>query len=109
MLALKPALDDLASIAWTRFRHNFLRFNVTPADLDWFDDHAAVLANARLAAQVARAGHCDGILLDTEAYRAKLFDFHKQRDVSRRSWDDYAAQVRNPRSRGHVGLSRRIP
>ena len=93
--ALKPALDDLASIAWTRFRHNFLRFNVTPADLDWFDDHAAVLANARLAAQVARAGHCDGILLDTEAYRAKLFDFRKQRDVSRRSWDDYAAQVRN--------------
>jgi hypothetical protein len=93
-LELKPALDELASITWTRFRHNFLRFNVTPADLDWFDDHAAVLANARLAAQVARAGRCDGILLDTEAYQAKLFDYRKQRDASRHTWDDYAAQAR---------------
>jgi hypothetical protein len=99
---LKPALDELVSIVWTRFRHNFLRFNVTPADLDWFDDHAAVLANARMAAQVARAGHCDGILLDTEAYQAKLFDYHEQRNASRRSWDDYAAQVRN---RGHEVMS----
>jgi hypothetical protein len=94
-LEIKPALDELASITWTRFRHNFLRFNVTPGDLDWFEDHAAVLANARLAAQVARAGHCDGILLDTEAYQAKLFDYHNQRGARRRSWDDFAAQARN--------------
>jgi len=40
---LKPALDDLGSITSTRFRHNFLRFNVAPADLDWFDDHDAVV------------------------------------------------------------------
>jgi hypothetical protein len=94
-LEIKPAHNELASITWTRFRHNFLRFNVTPGDLDWFEDHAAVLANARLAAQVARAGHCDGILLDTEAYQAKLFDYHNQRGASRRSWDDFAAQARN--------------
>jgi hypothetical protein len=102
VLEFKPALDELASIPWTRFRHNFLRFNVTPADLDWFDDHSAVLANARLAAQVASAGHCDGILLDTEAYQVKLFDYHKQRDASRRSWVDYAAQAR---IRGHEVMS----
>jgi hypothetical protein len=53
-----------------------------------------VMTNARLAAQVARAGGCRGILLDTEAYQAKLFDFHKQRDAARRSWDEYAAQAR---------------
>ena len=94
-LELKPALDELASVAWTRFRHNFLRFNVTPADLDWFDDHAAVISNARLAAKIARAGHSEGILLDTEAYQAKLFDYPKQRDASRRTWDEYAAQARN--------------
>jgi hypothetical protein len=91
---LKPAIDDLSSIAWARFRHSFLRFNVAPADLDWFDDHAAVVNNARLAAQVARAGRCQGILFDTEAYQGKLFDFHKQRDSSRRSWNDYANQAR---------------
>jgi hypothetical protein len=91
---LKPARDDLESIHWTRFSHNFLRINVTPADLDWFDDYAAVVSNARLAAQVARAGRCQGILLDTEAYQGKLFDFHKQRDAARRSWADYETQAR---------------
>ncbi len=91
---LKPAFDDLGSITSTKFRHNFLRFNVTPADLDWFDDHEAVVNNARLAAEVARAGNCAGILLDTEQYQGKLFDFHKQRDASRRTWSEYAAQAR---------------
>jgi hypothetical protein len=91
---LRPAITDLESIKWTKFRHNFLRFNVTPADLDWFDDHAAVMNNARMAAQAARAGRCQGILLDTEAYQGQLFDFHSQRDAARRSWADYVAQVR---------------
>jgi hypothetical protein len=90
---LKPAQTDLESIAWTRFSHNFLRFNVTPADLDWFDDHTAAVGNARIAAHVARAGRCQGILLDTEAYQRKLFDYHKQRDASRRSWAEYAVQA----------------
>jgi hypothetical protein len=92
---LKLARDDLESISWTRFRHNFLRFNVSPADLDWFDDYAAVVSNARLAAQLARAGHCRGILLDTEQYEGKLFDFPKQRHANQRRWADYAAQARH--------------
>ena len=83
---LAAARDDLEAIAGTstRFRHNFLRFNTTPADLDWFDDHSAVVANARLAAGLARAGHCRGILLDIEQYQGKLFDYRKQRDAARR-------------------------
>ena len=77
---LKSAFDDLASINWSRPRADFLRFNITPADFDWFDDHAARrLGNARLAAELARAGRCQGILFDTEAYQGKLFDFSKQR------------------------------
>jgi hypothetical protein len=91
---LAGAREDLRSISWTRFHHNFLRFNVTPGDLDWFDDHGAVLANARLAASLAREGRCEGILLDTEQYERKLFDYRKQRDADRKSWEDYAAQAR---------------
>ena len=71
----RPATTSRRSRLETRFRHNFLRFNTTPADLDWFDDHAAVIANARLAARLARAGRCRGILLDTEQYEGKLFDY----------------------------------
>src|SRR5262249_2415439 len=78
----------------TRFHHNFLRFNATPADIDWFDDHGAVLCNARQAAQLARAGRCQGILLDTEQYEGKLFDYQKQRDSKSRTWADYSAQAR---------------
>jgi hypothetical protein len=91
---LKQALHDASALGRGRLRHNFLRVNVTPADLDWFDDHEAVTSNARLAAQVARAAHADGILLDTEQYQGKLFDYRKQRDRARRSWTAYASQAR---------------
>jgi hypothetical protein len=90
---IQPAMDDLRALAGSRFRHHFLRFNVTPADLDWFDDHGAILANARLAAELARAGGCAGILLDTEQYEGKLFDLRRQRDQGRRSWDEYRVQA----------------
>ena len=32
------------------------------AKLDWFEDHSAVVNNARLAAQIAREGNCPGLL-----------------------------------------------
>ena len=91
---LKAAFDDLKAIGPSRFSHNFLRFNTTPANLDWFDDHTAVLGNARLAARLARAGRCPGLLFDIEQYNAPLFDYRKQRDAKTKSWEVYAAQVR---------------
>ncbi len=36
----------------------------------------------------------DGILLDTEQYQGQLFNYQKQRDASRRTWNEYAAQAR---------------
>lgn len=91
---LKGALDDLRATRLVRFRSNLLRFNLTPADLDWYDDHQAVLANARLASRVARLGRSAGIALDTEQYEGRLFDYSRQRDASRRSFADYSAQAR---------------
>jgi hypothetical protein len=92
---LERARTDLAALAGARFRENLLRFNVTPADLDWFDDHTAVASNAQLAARLARAGGCLGILLDTEAYQGSLFDYRKQRDASRRTFAEYAAEAKS--------------
>ncbi len=88
------ARADLESTQGTRFRDNFLRFNVTPGDVDWFDDFTAVTSNALHAAQLARAGHCRGILLDTEQYQGKLFDYQKQHGAADHSWAEYAAQTR---------------
>jgi hypothetical protein len=91
---VRHAVDDLKAVRFRRLRHNFLRFNVTPGDLDWFDDFSAVINNARVAAIVAREGGV-GILFDTEAYKAPLFDYRKQRDAKTRSWEQYAAQARS--------------
>ncbi len=91
---LKSARDDLKALSVQRFTHNFLRFNTAPGDLDWFDDHAAILTNARLAATLAREGKCAGVLFDVEEYQGGLFTFAKQRAAKTRSWDQYAAQAR---------------
>lgn len=91
---LAEAFADLRATRFGRFKHNFLRFNTTPAKLDWFDDHTAVMANARLAARLARAGGCPGVLFDIEQYEGQLFNYRQQRDAKSKSWDLYAAQVR---------------
>jgi len=91
---LRGAFGDAKSTRKGRFKFNFLRFNTTPAKLDWFDDYAAVVANARLAARLARAWQCPGLLFDTEQYEGSLFDYRKQRDAKTKSWEIYAAQAR---------------
>ena len=68
---LKAAFNNLKAIRSSRFKHNFLRFKTTPVNLDWFDDHTVVLGNARLAARLARAGKCPGLLVDIEQYNAR--------------------------------------
>lgn len=88
------AVDDLKATEFKRFSHNFLRFNTTPAKIDWFDDHSAVVANARLAARLAREGKARGILFDIEQYEGQLFNYKKQRDAKTKSWEVYAAQAR---------------
>ena len=74
---VQQAINDLRATGFKHLRDNFLRFNVTPGDLDWFDDYSAVISNARLAAQVAREGGV-GILFDIEQYNAHVFDYRKQ-------------------------------
>jgi hypothetical protein len=91
---LARAFADLKAFRPSRLKENFLRFNTTPANLDWFDDHAAVLNNCRLAARLARIGKCPGVLFDIEQYNQPLFDYRKQRDTKTKSWEIYAAQVR---------------
>jgi hypothetical protein len=88
------ALADLRALHPRRFRDNFLRVNVTPGDLDWFDDFSPVIANARLAAELARAGHARGVLFDVEQYRGAVFEYRAQRSAATKTWDEYARQGR---------------
>jgi hypothetical protein len=88
------AVDDLRTLDSETFTENFLRFNVTPGNVDWFDDFSAILSNARLAAEIARAARCPGILFDIEQYNSQLFSYQAMRDKDAKSFDEYAAQVR---------------
>ncbi len=91
---LQPALADLKATKFGRFKHNFLRFNSSPGNVDWFDDFTPVLKNAALAAHVAKEGGCPGLLFDDEAYTVQLFNYRKQRDAATKDWKAYAAQAR---------------
>jgi hypothetical protein len=91
---LQNALDDLKATRFVRFTNNFLRFNTSPARLDWFDDFGPILANAELAARIAREGKCAGLLFDTEHYDGPLFNYHKQRDARSKSFAEYTSQAR---------------
>ncbi len=86
--------DLLAASAAGGLDSNFLRFNTTPADIDWFDDYSAVTHNAEVAASVAREGGCAGILFDIEQYNAQLFNYTALGESTGRSWDAYATQAR---------------
>jgi hypothetical protein len=91
---LAGAFADLRTLQPRRFSDNFLRINVTPGDLDWFDDFTPVVENARLAARMARAGRARGVLLDVEQYQHRLFDYAAQASAPARGWEAYAAQAR---------------
>ena len=90
---VQHAIDDLKATRFKHLRHNFMRFNVTPGDLDWFDDYSAVVTNAYLSARVAREGGV-GILFDTEQYNSQLFDYRNQPGAATKTWEQYAAQAR---------------
>jgi hypothetical protein len=92
---LADAFADLRALRPRRFSESLLRVNVTPGDVDWFDDgFSAIVANARLAGEMARAGQARGVVLDVEQYQGQLFDYRARKPASSRSWDACAAQAR---------------
>lgn len=112
MRDLDSARANLRATKFGRFRDNFLRVNVTPGNLDWFEDHTAVMSNLELAARIAREADCPGILFDIEQYQDSLFDFRAQTRKRPRTWDAMAAQVRKRGAetmrafeRGYPGLT----
>jgi hypothetical protein len=88
------ALADLKATSFSTFTRNFLRFNVCPGDVDWFDDFSAILANATLAASLAKEGKSAGLLFDIEQYNSHLFEYSKQKQAKDKSFDEYAKQCR---------------
>ena len=92
--ALLPAAQALQKTRFRRFTENFVRFNVQPGDVDWFDDFHGPLLNARLAGRTVRYGKLRGVFLDLEQYGRPVFAYARQRYRATRSFAAYATQVR---------------
>ena len=90
------AVENLKATPFKRFTDRFLRVNVTPGSVDWFDDNAwsTVLNNFSVASHVAKEGGCQGFMFDVEQYNEVLFDYRKQVRRDTRGFADYQAQVR---------------
>jgi hypothetical protein len=92
----KQAIDDLRATKFRRFTERFLRVNVAPGKVDWFDDPAweTILKNFGVAAQIARQGRCKGFMFDVEQYEGKLFDYRQQKHKDSKTFAEYRAIVR---------------
>lgn len=78
-----------------RFTENFLRFNVTPGYVDWFDDFSAITDNAGTAGWIVQQSKgVRGIMLDTEAYDGQLWEYTTRKYVSTKTFSQYQAQAR---------------
>ncbi len=88
-------IEDLkaAHAQLRQMTHNFLRLNVCPGDVDWFDDEAfgVVIHNARLGARVAKEGGCKGIMFDVEQYKARVWAYEAQVHKDTKSFAEYEA------------------
>jgi len=90
------AIDDLAATRFSRLTERFLRVNVCPGNVDWFDDPAwaVVQQNFTLAAHIARRTGCRGFMFDTEQYEGPLFNYNRQPHRETKSFAEYQTQVR---------------
>ena len=89
------AVEALKATRFERFTDNFLRFNVTPGDVDWTGEaFSHVLANARLAARIAKDCGLKGLLFDVEHYNGHPFSYIRQSNHERLELEDYAQRVR---------------
>lgn len=105
------AIDDLRGTPFRRLTERFLRVNVTPGNVDWFDDQvwAVVAHNVGVAAQIANQGGCKGFMFDVEQYNDQLFDYGKQKHRAGKSFADYRAKVRQRGQEWMTAVNRPFP
>jgi hypothetical protein len=92
------ASEDLRETHSATLTENFLLCGANPGDVDWFDDlgWGEVVRHIGTLAWLARRGGMRGLVFDPEAYTppSKQFDYRRQTNRERYSFEEYAAKVR---------------
>ncbi|HLK57867.1 MAG TPA: hypothetical protein VKU00_14970 [Chthonomonadaceae bacterium] len=96
----QTAVNQLRGTHFKKFTDNFLRFNVEPGDVDWFDDAgwSAIVKNAAVASWICKEGHLKGIMFDTEQYGKRVFYYQNQPGKGNHTFEEYRDMARK---RGH--------
>lgn len=85
---------EFSGFNWGRLTDNFLRVNVFPADVDWFEDFDTILLNLEAVAKLAHDLEFVGIMFDTEQYSdVRIFEYPTLTLANRYTFDDYSDQV----------------
>ncbi|MCL2120563.1 MAG: hypothetical protein FWH27_19290, partial [Planctomycetaceae bacterium] len=74
------AIDNLKACRWTTFTDNFLLFNFTPGQVDWYDDSDwTILCNkTTLCAKIAKGTGLKGFAADFEPYGKEVFKYSSE-------------------------------
>ncbi|MFO1021691.1 MAG: class I SAM-dependent methyltransferase [Planctomycetales bacterium] len=80
---LQHAFDDLKTLKPKQLTELFVRVNVTPGKIDWFDDAAwqGVLQNMKVFAQLAKEGAAAGFMFDTESSTRRIVPLQEAADA----------------------------
>jgi hypothetical protein len=94
----EESIRDLKALRPKRLQENFLWLFANPGNVDWFDDNGwkNIVEHCRMAAWIARQGGLRGVWFDPEPYQPPFapFRYGAQPQDARRSFDEYAAKVR---------------
>lgn len=92
---LQSQLEAMREVEFRQFTDNFLRMNLEPGTVDWYDDWSAVLHNARMSARFAKQSpNCKGIIIDTEPYDGRILTYVTRPQKDRYSLTEYSQQVK---------------
>ncbi len=92
--ALEQIARQYSGLHWGRFTDNFLRVNVMPGTVDWFDNFDSILYNFETIAGLARILGFRGIMFDTEQYGGlTLFSYPHRKYKNLHSHDEYKEQA----------------
>ncbi len=107
-LVFRDRLDEAEVMAWAektaampfgRYTDNFTLCYAVPGqkpeDFDWFDDLSFIIENWRIMGAAARRAGFKGICFDSEYYEGHpLFGYARMRHAREKSFQEYAARVR---------------
>ena len=106
----KPHIETLRGLKFEHLKHNFLRMNATPGDFDVFDrDFDTVIANFKVAAQVAQQVGFVGILFDPEHYGKTPFHYQSRKYADKHSFDEYRAKYRERGAQMMRAINQSLP